>query len=349
MAYNTGSKALTAKVHAMYGRRLTQQNYRELVRKQTVNEVATYLKQQTAYSPLLRDVNENFVHRGQLENILKRDVFDQYIKAFNYVGRSELKFYRFLILKMEISEVLSCIRLLNAGHAEEYILTLPAFFAKHASFDLYALAKVKSFDELLRLLQSTAYYDILKKYDSADGEKADIVKIEIEFNKLYYSRVLDSIDTIFSGTVRDRIRYSFGMEIDLTNITTIIRLKKYYNAKSEYIRSLLIPYYFKVNRAALDAIMDAPDAEAAWQAACNTRYGTAFKSYQFEFVENYGQQIMYRYHKQLFTFSTSAPVAVVSFFQLKDIEIQNIVHVIEGIRYTLAPAEISKLLVGVEG
>jgi Archaeal/vacuolar-type H+-ATPase subunit C len=348
MAYNTGSKALTAKVHAMYGRRLTQQNYRELVRKQTVSEVATYLKQQTAYSPLLRDINENFIHRGQLENILKREVFDQYIKAFHYVGRSELKFYKFLILKMEIAEVLSCIRLLNAGHAGEYILTLPAFFAKHASFDLYALAKIKTFDELLKLLQSTAYYDILKKYDSAEGEKADIVKIEIEFNRLYYSRILDSIDTIFSGTVKDSMKDSFGMEIDLTNITTIIRLKKYFNAKSDYIRTLLIPYYFKVNRAALDTIMDAQDADAAWQAACSTRYGAAFKNYQFEFVENYAQQIMYRFHKQLLTFSTSAPVAVVSFFQLKDIEIQNIIHIIEGIRYALAPAQISKLLIGVD-
>jgi V/A-type H+/Na+-transporting ATPase subunit C len=77
MAYNTGSQALTAKVHAMYGRRLTPQNYRELVRKQSVSEVAAYLKQQTAYSPLLRDINENFIHRGQLENILRRDLFDQ--------------------------------------------------------------------------------------------------------------------------------------------------------------------------------------------------------------------------------------------------------------------------------
>lgn len=270
------------------------------------------------------------------------------MKVFHYVGRKELPFYKFLITKMEIGEVLSCIRLLNAGRADEYLLTLPAFFAKHSSFDLYALAKVKNFDELLKLLKPTQYYEILKKYDPSEGEKIDIIKIEIEFNKLYYGKVLDIIDNTFSSEVKTQIKDSFGMQIDLSNITDIIRLKKYFSAKSDYIRTLLLPYYFKVNRAALENIMEAPDAETAWQAACNTYYGTQFKKYDFEFVENYAQQIMFQYHKQLFMFTSSAPVAVTSFLQLKNIEIQNIIHIIEGIRYSLAPAQINKLLVGVE-
>lgn len=348
MSYNTGSKALTAKVHAMYGRKLSQQNYRELVRKQTVSEVAAYLKQQTSYAPLLREINENFVHRGQLENILKRDLFDQYMKVFHYLSRDELKFYRFLIMRMEIDEVLSCIRLLNANREDEYLLTLPSFFAQHASFDLYALAKVKNFDELLKLLKPTKYYDVLKKYDPAEGEKIDIIKIEIEFNKLYYGRIFEIIDETFSGKTAEQVKNSFGMLVDLSNITSIIRLKKYFNAKSDYIVTLLLPFHFKVGQKDLRTIMEAADADAAWQAACETYYGAAFRKFDFEFIENYTQQIMYQYHKQLFTFSSSAPVAVVSFLQLKDIEIQNIIHIIEGIRYGLAPAEIEKLLVGME-
>lgn len=348
MAYNSGSTALGAKVHAMYGRSLTPLNYRELVRKQTVSEVAAYLKQQTAYAPLLRDTNESLVHRGQLENILRHDLFDQYMKVFHYLTSGELPYYRFLITKMELDELLSCIRLLNAGRADEYILALPSFFAEHASIDLYALAKVTSFSELLNLLKSTYYYDILKKYDPSEGKKIDVIKIEIEFNRLYYSKVIQAINRTFSGEVKSMLKNSFGMQIDLRNITDVIRLKKYFNASSDYIRTLLLPYYYKVSRSELDAIMDAPDSQAAWKAACETRYGTAFLRYNFEFVENYAQQIMYQYHKRLFSSSTSAPVVVTAFLQLKEIEIQNIIHIIEGIRYELAPAEISKLLVGAD-
>jgi V/A-type H+-transporting ATPase subunit C len=57
---------------------------------------------------------------------------------------------------------------------------------------------------------------------------------------------------------------------------------------------------------------------------------------------------MFEHHKHLFVVSTSAPIAASSYLELKEIEIQNMIHIIEGIRYELAPAEIGKLLVGVE-
>jgi V/A-type H+-transporting ATPase subunit C len=201
---------------------------------------------------------------------------------------------------------------------------------------------------LLRLLVDTPYYNVLKKFDPAEGQKIDIVKIEIEFNKLYYGKILSIIRHTYSGEVQGRIKNSFGMQIDLSNITDIIRLKKYFNAKSDYIKTLLLPFYFKVNRSELDSMMEASDADAVWQSACETYYGKAFKKNNFEFVENYAQQIMFQYHKHLFVTSTSAPIAATSYLQLKEIEIQNIIHIIEGIRYELAPAEIGKLLVGVE-
>jgi V/A-type H+-transporting ATPase subunit C len=348
MSNNTGSRALTVKFHAMYGRCLTKQNYSDLVRKQSVSEVVSYLKQETDYWSVLRDVNENLVHRGQIEIILRRVPFDQYMKIFNYISKKEFQFYKFVISRMEMDEVLNCIRLINAGRNEDYIFTLPSFFAKHAGFDLYSLAKVKNFDDLLNLLKPTPYYEVLKNYDPSEGEKIDIIRIEIEFNKLYYTKILDVIDHTFSGKVREQIRNSVGMQIDLNNISDIIRLKKYFNANRDYISKLLLPFYFNVKLSELQEIMDAPDADAAWKAACKTYYGNEFKKFDFEYVENYKDQIMYNFHKKLFVFTTSAPVAVTSYLNMKKTEIQNLIHIIEGIRYGLAPVQISKLLVGVE-
>lgn len=348
MSISSCNQVLTAKAHAMYGRRLTPQDYHELMRKQTISEAASYLKQQTAYAPLLHDVNENLVHRGELEKLLRRDLFQQYLKFFHYLGKKEIPFYRFLILKMEKEEILSCIRLLNAGRISDYILTLPDFFAKYASFDLYALAKIKNFNELLQLLKPTRYYEVLNKYNFGNDEKIDLVKIEIELNKLYYDGVIEVIKTSFPKGERKQLIDSFGMQIDLDNISNIIRLKKYYNANSNYISTVLLPYYFKVTREQIESIMQAPDADAAWLAACKTYYGASFKKYDYQYVENYAQQIMYSYHKHLLRYSGSAPLTVISFIQLKDTEIKNIFHIIEGIRYGLKPNEIGKLLVGVE-
>lgn len=280
---------------------------------------------------------------------MRSDLFAQYIKIFNYIGRDELSFYRYLIIKMEMDEILSCIRFLNAGRQDEFVFTIPSYFAKHAGFDLYGLAKVKSYDELLRLLKDSRFYPALKKYEFKEDEKIDIVKIEIDFNKLFYNLMLKTIKKTFSGEVMDEISKSFGMQIDLQNIIDILRLKKYFNAKSDYIKALLLPYNFKIKPQELAKIMDSPDSDAALKAVRETYYGRFFAKYDFDLVDKYSSQIMWSYHKNLIAFSTSAPVAVVSYLNLKDIEIENIVNIIEGIRYGIAPATISKLLIGANG
>ena len=62
------SNVILAKARAMYGRRLTRANYRELLECRTVSEVASYLKNQTSYGSILAGINESDIHRGQLKS-----------------------------------------------------------------------------------------------------------------------------------------------------------------------------------------------------------------------------------------------------------------------------------------
>ena len=53
----------------MYGRRLTDKDYEDLLACKTVPEVANYLKNETVYSEILSGLNENDVHRLSLIHI----------------------------------------------------------------------------------------------------------------------------------------------------------------------------------------------------------------------------------------------------------------------------------------
>lgn len=346
MANSVANYALSAKVRAMYGQRLTPQNYKELLRKQTVNEVAAYLKQQTSYNRLLSDINENLIHRGQLENILKKQFFDEYIKMFYFINQNERKFYDFIVIQMEIDEILSCIRFINAGRMSEYIFSLPAFFVKHSNIDIYGLAKVRTFSELQELLRGTPYHDILQQFEQNSENKFDTIKIEIEFKKYYYTKILSIIENSFSGKTKDDVLKSFAMEIDIENLTLIMRLKKYFNSSNEYINNLLLPFYFKVNKDEINKILQETEISSVWKAILDTYYGKIFKKYNFEYIEKYGQQASFEYHKKLLRFTFDTPSLVVSFMQLKHIELNNIINIIEGIRYALPAAQINKLLIG---
>lgn len=347
MATSNGSTALNVKLRAMYGKRLTPQNYKELMRKQNVAEIAAYLKQQPSYISGLRDINENTVHRGQLEHVIRSQLMIDYSKTFAYVNIGDMNFFSFFLKRMEIDQILSCVRFLFTNESGEYFISLPKFFMNHSKVDFQALAKVKSYEDLLSVLKDTAYYAILKNFDLKSQDKSDMIKIENEFDRLYYSNIYSFIRKEFSGPVADQIRTSFGIEADMKNISQVYRLKKYFNMKGDQIKPLLLPYHKKVKTSDLYRMADAPDLDSAMQIFSETSYGKEFDPDKKDYIEHFFQTIKFEANKRLLAFSTSSHVSIISYLQLKRQEIDNIVSIIEGVRYGLSSSEISEVLVGI--
>ena len=82
--------AVTAKARALYGRRITPEQYKDLLRCRNVPEVASYLKSSTSYADALQNISESNIHRGQLENMLRRWNFDSYAKMYYYLNSNEI-------------------------------------------------------------------------------------------------------------------------------------------------------------------------------------------------------------------------------------------------------------------
>ena len=78
------SKAIMTKAKAMYSRHLTPEQYREMINRRSVPEIAAYLKEETAYQELLSAVQPTSVHRGQLESMLRKARYNQYARLIHY-------------------------------------------------------------------------------------------------------------------------------------------------------------------------------------------------------------------------------------------------------------------------
>ena len=70
------SNVILAKARAMYGRCLTAQDFHNLLACHSVSEIASYLKNRTAYAGVLADINESTIHRGHLESLLRRKLWN---------------------------------------------------------------------------------------------------------------------------------------------------------------------------------------------------------------------------------------------------------------------------------
>ena len=98
--------AIISKVRSMYGEHLNERDYSELLRKRSVGEIAGYLKQETHYREALRNVRENNVHRGQLEDILRKDLFRELVRLYRYADSKDEAYYHLFIEEVEIDVIL---------------------------------------------------------------------------------------------------------------------------------------------------------------------------------------------------------------------------------------------------
>ena len=155
------SNAVLSKARAMYGKSMNAKNYSELLSCKSIPDIASYLKKKTTYSSALKNINENSVHRSELEEKLKYKLFID----FEALGRYDISvgehFFEYIIARAEIEQFMHSLMLLNAGKSGEYIRTVPEFFYSHAKVDLKALKNIRNYDDFLEIVKKSPYYKVL--------------------------------------------------------------------------------------------------------------------------------------------------------------------------------------------
>ena len=337
--------ATVAKMHAVYGKRLKQEDYSALLSCTSVSDAAGYLKRSTYFSRALEGVDTENIHRGNLENILRRSLIENYFRliGFEKIGGDE--FYNFIIVKTESDEILICILHLNAG-TSDHITTLPIYMNKYTSFNLMELARVSSFDELLSLTEKTPYYSILKANKPEENGHINYPAIELQLRTYYSNRLAESLKK-FGGKTEKRLRSYIGTQIDMINIINSYRMKRYFNAESDEIKSRMIPIYMRIPEQKMDELYSARDDKDFLEKLSKTYYGREITAKGFDMKNPEMSLVQFRFlqTKRAFSRSTTAPECFYTFIQLSEIEVRNIIRIIEGIRYSLPTKEIAELII----
>lgn len=336
---------ILTKAHSMFGKRLTLNDYKELIKKNSISEITTYLKNNTKYKKSLKNIDEINIHRGQLELIIRKNLFNRYTALCRYQISKKNKFYYYYILKLEVEQILRCIMLLNTNSMDEFIIELPGFLISKASFDMLSLAKVRSFVDLAEVLKNSSYKDIINRCIKTDSNKVDYTSCEILLRNDQYKKIFEIIDKSFKGKEKKLIRSAFEFEINLLNLSSIVRLKKYFKLSPEEISKKLISFKKFFREKKIKNLLSS-ELDKDFIDLCNSIFKDAILTQEHgNFIEHYTHKLKYKYNKRLLYFSTFASCTFYSFFILEEIEIENLINIIEGIRYNVNPSEIEKLII----
>ncbi len=344
MSSSKASNAILAKARAMYGKCLTDDDYHHLLECKSVPEVATYLKTRTNYASVLSGMNENDVHRGQLEPILKQNIYFDVFSLSRYANDKSQAFTDYIISRMEVEQIIRCLTLLNIGKPDEYVYSMPLSLDQFARISLKALTKVRTYEDIYEALKGTWYIPILKKYEPEEGHRIHIARLEAELNSKLSLDVIDSLSKASDKKAQAELEDLFATIRDINNIARILRLKKYYNFEADQIKPLLGPYG-KLKPKTIDTLCSAENSKEIFELSRSTYLGRVLSKLQYNSQTQITDALISNYCKHHLRLSPNPNIVMISYVYLKEIEISNIVNIIEGTRYGISAEEKSKNII----
>ncbi|MBV1709636.1 MAG: V-type ATPase subunit [Erysipelothrix sp.] len=346
MTMSFASNAMSAKAKAMYGSRLKEADYQELLHRKTVGEIAGYLKNETHYREILAGINENGIHRGYLEFLIRQSFFLRFIQLIRYGQTDKDHFYQYGIILIEIKQILLTIRSFNDSDRNTQISQMPLFASKYMSFDISKLVDVNNFSQLLDLLKPTIYYAALKGISIQTDADLDYTQCETALKNLYFYKINEIIEGEFTGKVKEQLQHIFATQMELDNINKLYRLKKYFKVPPEQIKKLMNPVSSRISPSVMEHWIDHVPADQLLTELSKSNYRQFIdKSREFIYIEYHTESIEYRLSRQMMRFASHPDIILVAYLVLMEVEVNNIVNIIEGIRYKVEPDKIAKMLI----
>lgn len=335
--------AVIAKARAVCGHALTSEDYTLLSARENVADVCAYLKQTERYGKALSSVNPQTVHRGQLEAILRKSVFDIFERFHTFDHTESRVFFKYIVMQLEIEQILLALQSAASGVSMNYIAALPVFLTDRAQVDLAALGLAKSFAEASAILHGTVYEkSVCPALAEAVGTgRLDICDIERRLYTDYYMRMLKTAENEYKGSEKKDLKRLILGVIDMKNVVTLHRYALFGNGD---FKEALIPFKRRISDETIERLAAERDISKIAAELDSIGYGLHSQEIPAT-VELLADRISLEYLKKTLRLSQSSSVVYFAFMELVGMELKNIKTIIEGIRYGLDGSAILGMLV----
>ncbi|MPM50505.1 V-type ATP synthase subunit C [bioreactor metagenome] len=344
MSYS--ANAIYTKAKAMYGRRLTYENYVDMINCPHVADVASYLSTSTQYSEVFSDIQVASISRVLLENSLRKHLFNQFASICNYQRAIGQELYKYFIILSEIEQILSCIRFLKTERKDDYLFSMPAFMNNHTSIDLFKLARTENISDVIMALQGTDYEEKISRYVVDDNP--NLLMIEAVLYRYLFRETQKLAQKSLKGKERKEFLEIVHIRFDMSLISNLYRLKKYFRVSPDRIFDYIKVTFHVTNftEKQINAMIYSNSVDELFAILESTVYGKSLKFDQFDSIEQCTRHYEYEWASKKMIFSVYPSVVMFCGILLAQNEINNIIHIEEGIKYHIPKEDIMNALIG---
>ncbi|MCL2497888.1 MAG: V-type ATPase subunit [Symbiobacteriaceae bacterium] len=339
------------KTRARYSYRLGSTHYAELMRQETVSDIASYLRKSTRYRSALAALPEQGFPRQELEECLHYSIWD-YVRGVLHYDRSPDSFYHYIFREMEVGFLIHCLDTLNHHSGQSISLTVPAQVAPYIKINMAQLAKASSFRELLLNLRGTAYHTVLSPWSGEDDTPFDHLACEAALRSHNISTTLQSIAALPSAAERQTLRQYYSRLTELDNLQVIFRLKALPTvtvAKLQAMLSYLPDGYFQnsewhnlLQSPTQNSFLETLQPTALGKRLGDLKSTTLLGSSYFGLLT---AGLQHKLSQNLLRFAREGASAYMALVMMNRLEVKNLIALVEGAHYRLPSEELAVLLV----
>ncbi len=331
---------IAAKIRAKQRKMFHKEDYERLSSCKSVKELISILEESEGYHKLFTGMNLNDLHRGTIELILKKALYEDYSSLYKFSNEEQKKYLKIYFRKLELSFLKACLRnLFNKEKAGlEVAGEISAIFSKYSKLEVALLAGATTEEAFVEALKGSEYYGSMKAVLQRGGNT--MFDYEVSLDLSYFIRLWKIIETEFSGLDSEILIRSDGYRTDLLNLQWIYRCKKYYKVSAADIFALLIPINYKLRRDEMLKLVEAGSIMEYDRLLKKSAYG---KLYPDISGGNLEEIYSYLIDKINDADSRKYPYSVAvlnTYLYNKEHEIKKITTILEGIRYGIDYEEI---------
>jgi V/A-type H+-transporting ATPase subunit C len=330
---------MAAKISGKKRRLLKPADFEKIMAAKSVHEAVGVLKTRPGYSRLLRSVDENLIHRGEFETIVKNaPIIDAHsLKAFE-TGFAKT-FLKIFLMSDEIEMIKLHMRFIQNKAVDFAKSKLRANYeAKFSSYKNLKFLTENIYDSgeatletFIKKMDGTRYYKVLSPI-LVSPSRENLFFYETALDAYYNKLCRRAVGKIRDRKSRELFRRFFGMKTDILNVSFIFRAKFYYNLPPEKIFPHILLDYYKINKPLITALARAKSREEAAKILKGTIYKRALLK-DGDFLEAGFSKFMARELLRMFRQNRNSDVAPLIFLNLKKSEVAKIIIIVEGIRY----------------
>lgn len=329
---------IVTKVRAMSSHLLTADDYITIANSVSVLDVVAYLKKHPAYEDAFSDLNEQLLHRGDIEKILIQSLYKDYSKLYRF-GNSDIReFLLFYLRRYEIDLINYCFRIVFNEYPEPFDLAHKReFFDQYSSISIDMLITSTNIEELVYHLQGTEYYEPLAKLQNQTN--ATLFDYNLALDLYYYTSLWKNAKKHLKHKELEVSNNEIGCKIDLLNLQWIHQAKMYYSLSISEIYALLIPINYHLSKEQFKALVEAPTIDDFNNLVLQTYYGKRYARHKIVSLEHMYKTCLVQCYKKDCRDSPYSLAPVTMYLYQKEEEIRKITTALECIRYEIDPSE----------